>query len=906
MSAGRGDAGDLLRLLAERLDDVGLVALDPGGTIVSWSKASERLTGLPASAVIGTPWKATFPPDATAPDELLRLAREDEAAHVASPRGTAPLVAGTVFALREEGRLVGFGERLALPVAPRPDRHAVHALTRGLAAARTVQDVVDAFVAFGLPTLGGRGGAIALPRPDGRALELIEGTATPGVVQESERFAELTGHTVTARAFRERRAIWLSSMGEYRALAGAASPSLEAMHARGFAALPLLSRERVLGVLVVETAPEVDPALRESSESMAQACAVALDRVQTVERERLAREALDAAHQRLRELSESLPMMVWTLSANGTLEYLNGAGRAYLQGDGDPPSKESVHADDLEHAYAAFKAAVRSGQPFELEMRLRRHDGVFRWHLARAVPIFDAAGGLEQWYGSTTDIDDLKRAEEGLREAEERVRMALAVGRMGTWSIVAIPPRRMETSGLPHVFGEHGPGTVEQWIARVHPQDRDESRTAFATALSGGGDFSRTHRVAIADGTMRWLRCHGRVLRDNGGRPERVVGVSVDVTEEREAERLLRESESWIRGVADATPAIVWSANTAGHIRFRNARFFEYTGVTGDRIQNLRLRDVVHPDDIAEARRGWLRTMQEGAPFEQEFRLRRADGTYRWHLARATRLQNAVGPVEWVASATDIDDQRRAFAEREDLLARTRETVRSREVFLAIAAHELRTPLTPLLLQLDGLLRMMRDRGPDGIAPERLSQRLQVAARQVRRLEGLVNALLDVSRLASGRIELHPETLDLSALVAEVVERHRHETVSPFQLVCEAPAPIVARSDRMRIEQIVSNLVSNALKYGLGSQVKVSVERVDERANIRVSDGGPGIAPADVERIFERFERATDERNHGGLGLGLWIVRHLAQALGGSVRVDSEPGRGATFVVDLPLLQERV
>ncbi|WP_317987790.1 sensor histidine kinase [Hyalangium gracile] len=231
------------------------------------------------------------------------------------------------------------------------------------------------------------------------------------------------------------------------------------------------------------------------------------------------------------------------------------------------------------------------------------------------------------------------------------------------------------------------------------------------------------------------------------------------------------------------------------------------------------------------------------------------------------------------------------------------EAVRLRDEFLGIASHELKTPLTPLRLKLQAMQRQASEAmvGGTPLSAERVSDSLDVALRQVRKLTDLVDNLLDVSRISAGRLRLELEEVDLSSVAAELLSRF---APSAEKLGCalelHAPEPVFGRWDRLRVEQVVTNLLSNALKYGAGRPVVVRVEEDGERARLTVEDQGIGIAEEDLGRIFERFERAVSDRHYGGLGLGLYITRQIVEAFGGTVRVTSSPGNGSTFTLELP------
>ncbi len=225
-----------------------------------------------------------------------------------------------------------------------------------------------------------------------------------------------------------------------------------------------------------------------------------------------------------------------------------------------------------------------------------------------------------------------------------------------------------------------------------------------------------------------------------------------------------------------------------------------------------------------------------------------------------------------------------------------RDAINLRDSLISLASHELRTPLTALHLRIQLLSRSARSAHP---SPERVARDAAGAEEQVKRLAALVDELLDISRIMSGRIRLDLEDVDLGGFVREIVDRCP-EPQRELVTIRQSGEPIVGRWDRMRIDQIVSNLLSNALKYGENNPIEITLGRADQRARLEVRDHGAGIAAADLGRIFERFERAA-AKHVGGFGLGLWIVRQVVDALGGSIAVESRLGAGSVFIVELPL-----
>ena len=240
----------------------------------------------------------------------------------------------------------------------------------------------------------------------------------------------------------------------------------------------------------------------------------------------------------------------------------------------------------------------------------------------------------------------------------------------------------------------------------------------------------------------------------------------------------------------------------------------------------------------------------------------------------------------------EVEERKHAQAETARLYGEAQAAVRMRETFLATAGHELRTPLNALLLQTHALSRR-----PSPEDTLRLAHKIEL---QARRLTRLTDRLLDVTRLTEAGMTLEREEVDLSELAREIVERMTDDTRVPGEIRLDAPAAAVVSGDRLRIEQVVSNLLENALKFGNGQPVDVAVRAENGGVSIAVRDRGIGIAEADQQRIFGRFERAVSEKHYGGIGLGLWICGRIVEAHGGTIAVESRPGDGSTFRVFLP------
>ncbi len=449
------------------------------------------------------------------------------------------------------------------------------------------------------------------------------------------------------------------------------------------------------------------------------------------------------------------------------------------------------------------------------------------------------------------------------------------------------------------------PGMDGFELAKVLKQ-RERSRYTPIIFLTAGGsniDFIyRGYSVGAVDYLMKPI--DGDVLRAKVAifvelfRKDRRIREQAEAL--RAAERREREleltairnaNEQRYRNLAEAIPQIVWTASPDGAFTYFNRRWYEYTGQAAADAKGWGWMTVVAPGDAEGCAAGWRQGLASRRVFEFECRLVHRSGALGWHLCRAVpELGNDDQVVGWLGTFTDCDDLKRACdtAER---------AVRARDEFLSIASHELRTPLTTLLLR----LKTLQGAVAKGADPSAMGPKVDTSLRQGSRLVNLVDSLFDFSRLTTGTLTLHREWLDLGELARDVVERmHELAEIGGVAVHVEIDGEVSGEWDRLRIEQIVENLVGNAIKYAGNGRISLAVCHSDDAARITVADHGPGIDRADLERIFGPFERATSTLGYGGLGLGLYIAREYTAAHGGTISVSSVPGSGATFVVELP------
>ncbi|HYR57094.1 MAG TPA: ATP-binding protein, partial [Chthoniobacteraceae bacterium] len=368
------------------------------------------------------------------------------------------------------------------------------------------------------------------------------------------------------------------------------------------------------------------------------------------------------------------------------------------------------------------------------------------------------------------------------------------------------------------------------------------------------------------------------------------------------------ESSAFRQSIDEAVADFVWSADPGGKPISINARALAYFGKTREELSREGGWDFIHAGDQPMVAQMFRDAASSGEPCRFEARLRRHDGTFHWFAFRAVPIKNRDGQiVKWIGTSTDIDDRKRIELEREQLLAGERRarseaehTSRMKDEFLATLSHELRTPLHAIT----GWLHLL---GGGGVEQEELREGLEVIARNTRLQTQLIEDLLDMNRIITGKLRLDVQSVKLPQVIDAALASIRPSAEAKGIRLNSMldPRTAAVRGDPARLQQIIWNLLSNAVKFTpKGGRVDVLLERIESHVEITVSDSGAGIAPDFLPHIFERFRQAdaTTTRRHGGLGLGLAIARQLAELHGGTiVAASSGEGRGATFRVVLPL-----
>jgi len=494
------------------------------------------------------------------------------------------------------------------------------------------------------------------------------------------------------------------------------------------------------------------------------------------------------------------------------------------------------------------------------------------------------------------------RAEENLRESEESYRILAEAASDAIIRIDQNNTIRYVNTAAERIFGYAAEEMVGQQLMMLMPEElREGHRAGMDRYLKTGKRKLNWQSIEVPaqhkDGHYFPIEISfGEYSR---GDTRFFIGIVRDITERRRAEEILRESEEQLRALADSIPQLAWMAEPDGFIFWYNQRWYDYTGTTSEEMAGWGWQSVHDAEMLPNVLERWQASIQTGEPFEMEFPLRRgADKTFRWFLTRVVPVRDVNGRiVRWFGTNTDVEELRQARLQAE-------QANKIKDEFLATLSHELRTPLNAIL----GWSQILHNHNLD---ESETKKALATIERSARAQNQLIDDLLDVSRIITGKLRLDVRAVDLSSIIEAAVDAARPAAQAKnirLQMLLDPQAGPIS-GDPDRLQQVVWNLLSNAVKFTpKEGRVQVRLERVNSHVEIVISDTGKGIEPEFLPYVFDRFRQSDGSmtRRYGGLGLGLAIARQLVELHGGTVSVESAgAGQGSTFMVNLPLLPVR-
>ncbi|MEC4892472.1 MAG: PAS domain S-box protein [Oscillatoria sp. PMC 1051.18] len=622
---------------------------------------------------------------------------------------------------------------------------------------------------------------------------------------------------------------------------------------------------------------------------------------------------LRESEERFRTLADNISQFAWMADENGWIFWYNqrwfdytGTTLEQMQGWG---WQQVHHPDRVEQVVEKISYCFKTGEIWEDTFPLRGKDGQYRWFLSRALPIRDEAGNILRWFGTNTDITELRETEIALQQTTERLNIALKSAPITLFN---------QDLALRYTW-IYNPtfSFLEQEI--IGKQDADlvsPESAAYLTQLKqqvlDTGIGLRKEVKITQDGKTAYYDLTIDPIRDSQNALVGITCAAVDINDRKQAEEALRQSEDRLRMAVESAQLGTWDWNLTSNELVWDACCKAMFGLPPEAEINIeKFFQALHPDDRDRTEEVMQNSLKRasGGQYDIEYRtIGIQDGVERWIAARGQVYFHGNGkPIRFVGTVLNITEQKQAQALREQLFQReqaAREEAelanRLKDEFLAVLSHELRTPLNPIL----GWVKLLQTRKFD---ETKTAVALATIERNARLQTQLIDDLLDVARILRGKLAINFAPTDLVLAIENALETVRttaeHKSIS---LISVLPHIGKVSGDPARLQQIVWNLLSNAVKFTPnGGQVEIILERVGDQAQITVKDTGKGIRREFLPQIFESFRQqdTSTTRQFGGLGLGLAIVRYLVKAHGGAIAADSPgEGLGSTFKVRLPLL----
>jgi PAS domain S-box-containing protein len=577
-----------------------------------------------------------------------------------------------------------------------------------------------------------------------------------------------------------------------------------------------------------------------------------------------------------------------------------------------------VHPDDREKSINEGKKLAQGREIISFENRQLCKSGNYKWIEWATKPSLKE----KLLYCRASDITERKEAMEALRESGERFRAAVTASGTGTfrWNIVFNTLEWDESldrlCGLPPSMT---PRTLGNFVSLVHPEERAGVIERCQRCAREGTDFDMEFRVIWPDGSVHWLYDKGKTFRDAEGRPSYMTGACVDITERKGNEEALRSSQLRLSSIYEVAPVGIAEVGLDGKFLNMNARYHEILGYSKEELLQHTFQDVTHPDEVA-ADVDLYQQLQTGeiGTYTIEKRYLHKDGRVIWVSLHVALIRDDRGkPLFGVAAIQDITQRRQTETELhaaqeklsyyatdlEKLVAertnKLKETVTSLEDLSYTIAHDLRAPLRAMEGFSSALLEEYAGRMDD--TGRHYLSRIKMSAR---RMDTLIQELLAYGRL--NHLEIPLTSVSLGEVIDNVLTAQSGDIQNKHALVeVVTPLPSVLANATI-LEQAIGNLVGNALKFvkpGTSPEIRISAEEKDGKAKIFVTDKGIGIDPRFQNRIFRVFER-INVKQYPGTGIGLAIVQKSAERMGGSSGVQSEPGKGSTFWIELPSVQK--
>jgi PAS domain S-box-containing protein len=684
--------------------------------------------------------------------------------------------------------------------------------------------------------------------------------------------------------------------------------------------VPLTTPHRRLGALGMSGAPGT----RYNSEDIsflrliARVVAFAIDdnfnlkRAEGAQRElQRQNERLQRSERELREVIETIPSMAWSAATDGAAEFFNGRWLAYAGLTADQALgwgwTAAVHPDDLNALADYWRTIMVSGQPGEIEARLRRFDGVYRWFLFRATPSLDESGRVLKWYGTNTDIEARKRAEQALKRSEAYLAEAQRLTHTGSCAIDGKSRQTVywseEMFRLFDFDPQQGLPMWDQWLQRVHPEDRGKVRIAGDMTFIEKVDCDVEFRIVKSDGTDKHIHGIGHPVLSANGDLVQVVGTMVDITESKRAEEALKRSETYLAQAQRVAQIGSWVFDAVRmepmHLSNEWYRLQGFDPNDGMPTWKQRLQRI-HSNDREGYEQAFNRAIAEKSDLDAEFRVLLPHCDVRYIRSLGHPVLDAAGKVSQLMGVVmDVTESRKAEEERERLRQELAHLAHVNRVstmgeLTASLAHEIKQPIGAAVTNAQACLRFLNRDQPD------MSEAREAAlemARDATRAADIIDRVRSLYQKGTSKLEI----VDLNDLIGEMVvmlqnEAHRHSVAMRTELGESLPQVI---ADRVQLQQVLMNLMLNGIEAmrDTGGELSIKSQLAESgQLQISVSDTGVGLPIGRADEIFKAFFTTKAQ----GTGLGLAITRSIVESHGGRLWAAPNSERGATFRFTLP------